>query len=173
MCQNSSRSYHVRKGLEIGWYHAEQRRSHSFAMADYWLTEVINERATVLEKSIMFACLSDRQERYESRQVNNTKGLPLQIAVGIAVHQTRRSKKIIDMLNSFFMSADNTRILKIENQVANQLIKNIDDNNGVLKPHNFVRERYIFFALDNCDFAEKKQSGDMKKALKLTYVVIS
>jgi hypothetical protein len=34
-----------------------------------------------------------------------------------------------------------------------------DANNGIFCPQNFIQGRYIFFALDNCDFAEDTPDG--------------
>jgi hypothetical protein len=64
-------------------------------------TEVVNERAMTLAQSIMFSCLSNRQTRYDSSQVKKMRELPLQLAVGITIHHSCRSRKIIDMLSSF------------------------------------------------------------------------
>jgi hypothetical protein len=57
------------------------------------------------------------------------------------------------------MPVDYKRILRLENQMANQVIKSMNANGGVYYPHNFIKDRHIFFAIDNCDISEDTPDG--------------
>ena len=123
--------------------------------------EVINKKAMNLAQSTMFSCLSKRQVMHNKidGNVRHTRELPLQLAIGITVHRSCRSRKLVDLLNSFSMSVDYKRILRLENQIANQVIRSMNANGGVYYPHNFIEGRHIFFAIDNCDFSEDTPDG--------------
>ena len=85
--------------------------------------------------------------------------MPLQSAVGIAVHQAVRSKRLITMLHGFGMSVDYNRILRVEAQIEASVLKRMELNDGLYIPPDVVLGRHIFFAVDNVDFAEDTPDG--------------
>ena len=101
------------------------------------------------------------------RQVKNKKSyvvrfslqMPLQLAVGIAVHQGVRNKQLITMLHGFGMSVDYNRILRVEAQTEASVLKRMELNDGLYIPPDLVLGRHVFFAVDNVDFAEDTASG--------------
>lgn len=124
-------------------------------------SKAINRNALALSQSTMYSCLSERQRKLSKEETNtrHIKEWPLQLAVGIAVHQSTRSKKLIDLLHSFSLSVDYKRIIRLENMIGNEVIKQMELNNGFYVPQNFVKGKHIFFAIDNCDFSEDTPDG--------------
>ncbi|CAH3185539.1 unnamed protein product [Porites lobata] len=70
--------------------------------------------------------------------------MPQQLAVGLALRQSIRSKEIVNMLHGFGMSVEYNRLLRIEAQIEQS---------------NFVKNRHVFFAIDNVDFEEDTHDG--------------
>jgi len=56
-------------------------------------------------------------------------------------------------------SVDYRRILCLENHLANQVIQRMHTNDGAFIPRDFVKGRFIFFAIDNSDFSEDTADG--------------
>ena len=57
--------------------------------------------------------------------------MPLQLAVGIAVHQAVRSKQLITMLYGFGMSVNYNRILRVEAKIEANILKRMELNDGL------------------------------------------
>ena len=85
--------------------------------------------------------------------------MPLQLAVGIVVHQAARSKQLITMLHGFGMSVDYNRILRVEAQIEGSALKRMELNDGLYIPPDLVLDSHVFFAVDNVDFAEDTPNG--------------
>ena len=69
--------------------------------------------------------------------------MPQQLAVGLAVHQTVRSKELICMLHGFGMSVDYNRILRVEAQIESSVIKCMAQNDGLYLPPDMVMGRHV------------------------------
>ena len=85
--------------------------------------------------------------------------MPMQLAVGIAVHQAARSKQLIAMLHGFGMSVDYNRILRVEAQIEASVSKRMELSNFLYIPPDVVFGRHEFFAVDSMDFAEDTPDG--------------
>lgn len=103
-------------------------------------TARVDRQAINLAQSTMYACMSTKQVSSTNESVRHSREWPLQVAIGLTVHQSVRSRKLI------------------ENQIANEVIRRMYDN-GVHIPQEIVRGRYVFFAVDNCDFNEDTPDG--------------
>ena len=79
--------------------------------------------------------------------------MPQQLAVGVAIRQAIRSKKVIKILHGFGMSVEYTRLLQMEEHILNSVLQRIRANDGVYIPADVTHGRRIF-AVDNVDFAE-------------------
>lgn len=165
---NDTTDEHIPKDLSIffRWVIQGTRTSLSSDMKD----SQINANVMSLVQSTVSMFLSDSQaynvksDRYYSRD------MPHQIAVGIAMRKLTRSKRIIDMLHRFNVSAEYNKLLRIETQIANSVIMRMESNNGVYIPADFIPGRHIFFAIDNIDFAEDTLNG--KDTLHATTMAI-
>ena len=77
----------------------------------------------------------------------------------MAVHQTTRSEKLLQLLHWFGLSVDHTRILKIGTQIAMEEIRKIEMNGGAYLPPDISLGRFVFFAVDNVNFLEDTRDG--------------
>ena len=80
------------------------------------------------------------------------------LAVGIAVHQPTRSRKLVHFLHGFGLSVDYSRILRLETQLANSVIESTREE-GAHLPTNMRKGTFILFAVDNSDFNEDTPDG--------------
>lgn len=83
----------------------------------------------------MYCFKSKRQVTYKPKQPDSSfrhrLEWPQPLSVGIAVHQSTRSKKFLEFLRGFGLSEDYTRILRLETQLANA--SNLTGTNGDAK----------------------------------------
>lgn len=120
----------------------------------------VQKRSMSLAQSTVSMCLTERQlKNKKSETVRSSSEMPQQLAVGLAVHQAVRSKKLINMLHGFGMSVEYNRVLRVEAQIESSVIKRMDENDGVYLPPDIVMGRHVFFAVDNVDFAEDTPDG--------------
>lgn len=134
-------------------------------------SSTIHNRATTLAQTVVSLCLTERQRgNKKSEEIKCAREMPQQLAVGIALRQAIRSKEIVNMLNGFGMSVEYNRLLRVEVQIEETVLKRILENNGIYLPVDFVKNRYIFFAIDNIDFSEDTPDG--KRTLHGTAMAI-
>lgn len=116
-----------------------------------------------IAQNIMFAHKSDRQVAYVPKQIfsgfRHQNENPQVVGVGLSVHQATRSKTEVGMLHKFGYSVSYERILRIETQLANAVIRQMAQHNGVYILDALVRGRFTFFAIDNVDFSEDTPDG--------------
>ena len=123
-------------------------------------SEELYNRAMALSQTTVSMCLTERQVRNKkSDVVRSSSEMPLQLAVGIAVHQAVRSNQLITMLHGFGISVDYNRILRVEAQIEGSVLKRMELNDGLYIPPDLVLGRHVFFAVDNVDFAEDTPDG--------------
>ena len=97
-------------------------------------------------------CLTERQiGNKKSDVINTSREMPQQLAVGLAVHQSIRSKGLVNMLHGFGMSVEYNRLLRVESQIEASVLKRMEQNNGLFLPANIVEGRHVFFAIDTYD----------------------
>ena len=122
----------------------------------------VQKRAMSLAQSTVAMCLSDRQVKRKNKKSETTRmtsEMPRQLAIGLAVHQAVRSKELISLLHGFGMSVDYNRILRVESQIEANVLKQVEENDGVYLPPGIVKGRHVFFAIDNVDFSEDTPDG--------------
>ena len=104
---------------------------------------------------------SNRQVTYKPKQPDapfcHCLEWPQPLPVGIAVHQSTRSKKLLEFLHGFGLS--------VETQLANAVIEATQEQ-GAYLPATMCKGTFIFFAIDNTDFNEDTPDG--KRTLHAT-----
>ena len=103
--------------------------------------------------------ISDRQASYKSAVIRKSREMPNELAIGVAIRQAIRSKKVIDLLHGFGASVEYDRLLRLETQLAMTALERMERNDDVFIPANVVLGRHIFYAVDNIYFAEDIPSG--------------
>ena len=102
-------------------------------------SEEVYNRAMALSQTSVPMCLTERQvKNKKSDVVRSSSEMPLQLSVGIAVHQAVRSKQLITMLHGFGMSVDYNRILTVEAQIKASVRKRMELNDGLYIPPDVV-----------------------------------
>ena len=69
-----------------------------------------------------------------------------------------RSKHIINLLSDMNLTSSYDKILKIETNFAEAIVKNLEDSDGVYVPPSIQKECPIF-PVDNCDFQNDTPDG--------------
>ncbi len=115
-----------------------------------------------ISQNIMYSFKSKRQVIYQpvdtEAPFRHRLEWPQSLAVGIAVHQSTRSQKLVQFLHSFGLSVDYSRILRLETQLASSVIEANTAQGGYL-PSTMKKGAFIFFAIDNSDFNEDTPDG--------------
>ena len=120
----------------------------------------ISKHATSLSQTTMTMFLSQRQvSNKTSIALRSTHEMPQQLAVGVAMRQAIRSKKVINMLHGFGLCVDYKRLLRLEDHMASTVLQRMVANDNVYVPPDIIPGRHIFFAIDNIDFAEDTPDG--------------
>lgn len=120
----------------------------------------VNKRAMNLVQSTISLCMTDRQvSNKKSEVVKTSHEMPQQLAVGLAVHQLVRSKDLVNLLHGFGASAEYNRVLRVESQIEESVLKRMENVDGMFLPPDLVEGRHLFFAIDNVDFAEDTYDG--------------
>ena len=120
----------------------------------------VHKRATHLAQNTVSMYLTERQVKNKtSTSINVTHEMPEQLAIGLAVHHTSRSKQIINLLHGFGLSVEYNRLLRVETQIERHVIDQVLKNGGVYLPPNIVKGRHVYFAVDNVDFGEDTRDG--------------
>lgn len=88
--------------------------------------------------------------------------MPRQVAVGLAVHEAVRSKRIVNTLNAFGMSRKYNKLLRIESKIENTVMDRMQTSGGVHLPPDIVKGRHVFFAIHNVDFSKDMHRGKHK-----------
>lgn len=131
----------------------------------------VHKRVMSLVQSTVSTYLTERQTgNKESDVIKTSREIPQQLAVGFAMHQSIRSKGLVNMLHGFGMSVEHNRRLRVESQVEASVLKRMEQNNGLFLPANIAEGRHVFFAIDNVDFAEDTYDG--RRTLHGTTVAI-
>lgn len=84
---------------------------------------------------------------------------PKQVMVGLSVHQSTRSKKLVDMLHRCGHSISYADVLAIRNTIAQNEIDKYIANASVFVPQHLSRNRFVQFAADNIDVLEETIDG--------------
>lgn len=120
----------------------------------------VRKRVVTLAQTTVSLTLSERQKKNKkSELLKITREMPQQLAIGLAIHQALRSKEIVNMLHGFGLAVEYNRLLRVEAQIEQSVLQRMEQNGGVYLHPNIVRDRHVFFAVDNVDFAEDTYDG--------------
>ena len=115
-----------------------------------------------LFQSAISSCLTDRQVQHNSSAPFwKSRGTPREIASGIILRHSTRSKKVINILSRLEMSRNYTYLIKLEKRIGHAVLEKMIEDGGDCIPPDFVSGRYIFYAIDNVDFREDTMSGQI------------
>ena len=107
-------------------------------------------------RQVNYKPVSPSTSIFKSRLHSET---PFAVGLGLHVHKETRSKKIINCLSDLGLSIDYDRVMKIETEIANCVTDIINENDGVYVPHTILKDKAIYFAIDNTDFHNDTPDG--------------
>ena len=123
-------------------------------------SSVVNRNAMSLAQTTISMFLSDRQlQNTKTHVIRPCREVPQQLAVGIAIRQAIRSRKVINILHGLGLSVEYSRMLRVEAQIANTVLRTMQKYDNLYIPPDVVFGRHVFFAVDNVDFAEDTSDG--------------
>ena len=88
---------------------------------------------------------------------------PKCIGIGLTVHQTTRSKQLVQLLHAASHSVNYDTVLRMDKTMTNDVLERYKKSDNVFVPHNFTGTTepagYTCFAVDNIDINEETLSG--------------
>ena len=96
---------------------------------------------------------SDAFRKPKSRQNPQVVGLAL------TVHHDTRNKMLMDLLHVQNYCISYNRTLLLETAIANAVVENTKQFDGLYVPPFLKKGAFVFFAIDNTDFAEDTVDG--------------
>lgn len=120
----------------------------------------VHKGAMSLVQGTISTCLTERQVGNKKSEIfKSSREMPQQLAIGLAIHQSVRSKELVNMLRGFGLSVEYNRLLRVESQIEASVLKRMEHNDGLFLPPDIVKGRHVFFAIDNIDFQEDTYDG--------------
>ena len=118
---------------------------------------------------------SDRQIKYSSTSsksatFHETKETPFSVGLGLLMYKHTQSKKIINILSDMKLAINYDKILKIETNIAEYVVKTMEECDRVYVPPSLGKHSLVYFATDNCDF--KNDTPDGKHEIHATVQIV-
>ena len=114
--------------------------------------EKVHREIKTIADVILQAFKSGRQVAHtpksSSTEFRTQRDWPLQLGIGVAVHQSTRSKHLVNLLHGYGLSVDYARILRLETQLAHSIAAKTTKE-GLYVPPTLQQGHFIFFAIDN------------------------
>lgn len=135
---------------------------------------VLQKSASNISQHIVSAFKSDRQIKYVSPIADDKFKLSSETAfslgVSLLLHQQTRKKSLVDIASRLGIGERYSRVLRLEAQLAHAVTKRLNECNGLYIPPFVVKNKSVFFAIDNVDFLEDTPTG--KDTLHGTAIVM-
>lgn len=127
---------------------------------------ILHRLCVNIAQTIMYEVKSSRQMLYKPKSVDHgfkhkatVHENPHVLGVGIKIHSSTRSKHLVQFLHANSVSVDYGRLLRVETQLAEAVIRKMEETNGVYLPADMSKGKMTFFAIDNIDFTEDTVDG--------------
>ena len=132
----------------------------------------VEQKIMNIAQILMHEVETDRQAKHKTKQEKESSSTPSKranrhalssenrhvLGIGLRVHAKTRSRHLVTYLHSCGVSVGYDRILQLESQLAEAILKNIREV-GVHIPSGLVKGQPVFFAADNIDFEEDTVDG--------------
>lgn len=128
-------------------------------------TSVVNRAAVTMSHNIMYAYKTSRQVKYKPSgdsaafRKQHVRENPQVLGLALNVHHDTRNKRLMDLLNAQNCCASYSRALLLETALANAVVENTTHFQGLYVPPLLKKGTFVFFAVDNTDFAEDTADG--------------
>ena len=84
---------------------------------------------------------------------------PLNVGVVLYIYHATCSKKLVNFLSDLNISTNYKKVINIRKDVAQAVLKQKEEDNGVFIPSNLKRDEAVFFAIDNFDLTIDTPDG--------------
>jgi hypothetical protein len=88
-----------------------------------------------------------------------SKLTPKHIGLGSTLHQTTRSKELVEMFHKAGHTLSYHQVLQLDTTLAKSTIKSMNPNTGAVIPPNLVPDRFLFYTADNIDILDETLDG--------------
>src|SRR6218665_338554 len=128
-------------------------------------TKVVDRATLTVSQDSMHSIKSDRQVNYkpirESAEFRppHARENPQVLGLALAVHHYSRNKMLMDLLIAHDYCVSYGRTLLIETALANVVVENTREFEGLYVPPFLKKGAFVFFAIDNTDFSETLLMG--------------
>lgn len=128
-------------------------------------TKVVDRAALTMSQNIMYGFKSDRQVNYKPTRESavfrppQTRENPQVLGLALTVHHKTRNKMLINLLSAHDYCVPYSRTLRMETALANAVVQNTRELEGLYVPPFLKKGAFVFFAVDNTDFAEDTPDG--------------
>src|SRR6218665_3321180 len=128
-------------------------------------TKVVDRATLTVSQKRMHGIKSDRQVNYkpirESAEFrpHHARENPQVLGLPLAVHHYSRNKMLMDLLSAHDYCVSYGRTLLIETALANAVVENTREFEGLYVPPFLKKGAFVFFAIDNTDFSEDTADG--------------
>ena len=125
----------------------------------------VDQSALTLSQSLMYAFKTKKQVQQQPKQATaafrtpHARENPQVLGLAVTTHHDTRNKKLIELLHSQNYCISYSQTLLLETAIANAVVENTLQFNGMYVPPFLKKGAFVFFAVDNTDFAEDTADG--------------
>ena len=128
-------------------------------------TTIVDRGALTLSQNLMLGFKSKRQVTYKPSdegagfRSQQAREKPQLVGLALTIHHDTTNKKRVNLLNAQGHCASYSRALIMETALANAVVENTKQFQGLYVPPFLKKGAFVFFASDNTDFAEDTADG--------------
>ena len=128
-------------------------------------SRTVDRSALTISQNIMYAFKTRRQVQYTPKKAFDTfrtshsRENPQVLGLALTVHHDTRNKMLMDLLHVQNYCVSYSRTLLLETAIANAVVENTKQFAGLYVPPFLKKGTFVFFAIDNTDFAENTVDG--------------
>ena len=127
--------------------------------------KVVDRAALTVSQNIMYGSKSNRQVNYKPRRESaafrppHTRENPQVLGLALTIHHVTRNKMLLDLFSAHDYCIPYGRTLLLETALANAVVQNTREFQGLYVPPFLKKGSFVFFAIDNTDFSEDTADG--------------
>ena len=125
----------------------------------------VDRSALTISQNIMNAFKTKRQIQHVPKKASDTFRIPHSrenpqvVGLALTVHHDSRNKMLMDLLHAQNYCVSYSRTLLLETAIANAVVENTKQFDGLHVPPFLKKGTFVFFAIDNTDFSEDTVDG--------------
>ena len=128
-------------------------------------TKVVDRAALTVSQNIMYGFKSNRQVKYKPTTESaafrppHARENPQVLGLALTVHHDTHNKLLMDLLSAHDYCVPYGRTLLMESALANAVVQNTREFQGLYVPPFLKKGAFVFFTVDNTDFSEDNADG--------------